>query len=88
MEHKPWAFILFSYNIGVADDIKAPLTFLRKVSGCDDNFIDHEGEWYNLCFQLLIPHYLAAATWGNFIKRIKRRKFMLHELYLDFMIFI
>lgn len=40
MEHKSWAFTLFTRNIGTANDIKASICFLREVSECDDTFID------------------------------------------------
>ncbi|WP_273756685.1 hypothetical protein [Bartonella sp. MM73XJBT] len=50
MKHKPWAVILFARNIGAADDIKAPITSLREVSGRDDIFIDQKREEYTICY--------------------------------------
>ncbi|WP_455474542.1 beta-N-acetylhexosaminidase [Bartonella sp. B30(2025)] len=70
-EHKPWAFILFTRNIGTADDVKMLTTSLREISGRDDVFIfiDQEGGRVQRLLPPLVPLYPAAETLGKLYKK-------------------
>ncbi|WP_297322714.1 beta-N-acetylhexosaminidase [uncultured Bartonella sp.] len=69
-ENQPWAFILFSRNIGSASQVRALTASLQDACGREDVFIfiDQEGGRVQRLRAPLAPNYPAAATLGAIYK--------------------
>lgn len=74
-ENQPWAFILFSRNIGTADEVKELTASLRDACGREDVFIfiDQEGGRVQRLRPPLAPDYPAAATLGTIYNKNKQK---------------